>query len=107
MNIQFFVKNTELDEAVKSYIQEKIHSAVELIDSIEGVQVDVSKDRHHRKGDVYRVEVNVKVPKKTLRAEFTSGDIKSAMDLVEDKIEAQVRKYRDKQKRGWRRYLPF
>lgn len=111
MNIQFFAKNVDLDDKLKSYIEEKVQTAIELIESVEGVQVDVSRDAHHKKGDVYRVEVNVKVPKKMIRAEFSSSDVQSAMDLVRDKLEAQARKYKDilvdKKKTGWKRWISF
>src|SRR5699024_6940751 len=44
----------------------------------------------------YKVEVTIPLPYLTLRAEETSNDMYGSVDLVTDKLERQIRKYKTK-----------
>lgn len=112
MNIQFFSKNLHIEGDIKEYVEDKVKKAVEILERVDGVQVDIFRDQHHRKGDVYRVKVKVRLPrKKFISADFQAPNVKAAVDLVRGKLEAQARKYKerlnDDKKRGWKRLWPF
>ncbi len=49
------------------------------------------------KNKTYKVEVTIPLPYLTMRAEETSNDSRY-IDLVTDKLERQIRKYKTKQK---------
>ena len=59
------------------------------------IQVEISRDQHHKKGDVYRVEINVDLPQKVLRSAQIAPDILSALDMVTEKLERQARDAKD------------
>ncbi len=106
MNIQFYAKNVELSDKIKYHISSKLETGLKNFDRVVGAQVDISRDQHHRKGDVYRVEVNLHIPRRIIRGIATATDVFAAMDIAQERIEKQVSRFRDKvkteRKRGWR-----
>ena len=44
------------------------------------------RDTHHHKGDVFRVEVTLNVPKKLIRVVEHREDAREAIDLITDKL---------------------
>ena len=93
MNLQFYTKNLELTPRLKEIFEEKLEhlkkykGKLKLLD----VRVDISRDQHHRKGDVFRVEVNVDLPGKMLRVVEQGADAISTLDEVARKLERQAR----------------
>lgn len=93
MTIQFYAKNIELTPGLKQVFEKKLEhlkkykGKLKLLD----VRVDLSRDQHHRKGDVYRVEVNVDLPAKVLRVVELGADMISTLDAVAEKLERQAR----------------
>ncbi|OJI06283.1 ribosomal subunit interface protein [bacterium CG10_46_32] len=98
MKIQFYTKNVELPEKLKDQFEEKLLSLKKYKGNVDVLQVrvDVSRDQHHKSGDVYRVEVNIDVPGTVLRSVETAADILSALDVVAEKLERQSRDLKDK-----------
>ena len=98
------IQGTQLDltPSLKEYTQSKLEGVARLVDSIDadgGVILDVEIERtthHHRKGDVYRAEMNLKVPGKLLRAEETAEDVHQAIVEVINELEREVKKYKGK-----------
>jgi len=101
MHIQFYSKNIELSNQIKNHVQEKIGGLEKYESQIIDCQVDLSKNTHHKKGDVYRAEVNIKVAydKKLIRAVVEAENIMSAIDQVKDKVQRQIIKVKNKIKR--------
>jgi len=93
MKVQFYLKNLDIPELLKTQIEERLEAIKKYKGSVAvlNVRVDISRDQHHRKGDVFRVEVNVDLPGKLLRAAETGSDILSALDVVAKKLERQAR----------------
>jgi len=98
MKVQFYAKNVEIPARLKADIEDRLQGIKKYKGSVSvlNVQVDISRDQHHRKGDVYRVEVNADLPGKLLRAVETGGDILAALDAVAKKLERQARDVKEK-----------
>lgn len=98
MEIKFYAKNIDLTEKIKEQFSKKLSSLKKYKGSIDvlRVRVDLSRDAHHKKGDVFRVEVNIDMPGKVLRSVEESFDIVSGLDVVSDKLERQARDLKDK-----------
>lgn len=93
MNIQYYGKKIGLTEELKALIAEKLEGLKKYKGKLDllNVRVDISRDQHHKKGDVFRVEINVDLPKKVLRVVEEAGDVYTALDLVAKKLERQAR----------------
>jgi ribosomal subunit interface protein len=98
MEIKFYSKNVELTEKIKDQFRKKLLFLKKYKGEIDvlNVLVDISRDAHHKKGNVFRVEVNVDMPGKVLRSTEESYDIISGLDVVLEKLERQARDLKDR-----------
>jgi ribosomal subunit interface protein len=67
--------------------------------------MEVAKStRHHKKGDVFRAEIHVRLPGSLVYAEAETDDLYTAITAAKREAEEQIRKYKgtrdDKRKRG-------
>ena len=51
---------------------------------------------HHRKGPFFRAECQMRLPGKSLRSEACSEDLRSAIVKVKDKLQRQLKQYKNK-----------
>lgn len=98
MHIQFYANNVTLSERLKEQFTDKLEGLAKYKGTVDILQarVDVSRDSHHKKGDVYRVEVNVDLPGKVIRSVEQAADMLSALDTVVEKLQRQSRDIKDK-----------
>lgn len=87
-------ENIEVTDAIRAYAEKKISK-------LEKYFADVPTAIAHVNLKVYtektaKVEVTIPLPYLVLRAEETSIDLYGSIDLVVDKLERQVRKYKTK-----------
>ncbi len=85
------------DEATKKYIRKKIGGLDRLVSrhARKTIRADVKIAEVNRpKGNKYEVEVLVFVPDKTLAAKDSTMNVLAAVDIVEAKLAAQLRKYK-------------
>ncbi len=100
--MQTNVKTTNLDltPSLSVYIEKKLGTLARYIKKFdeEGVAelwVEVGRtSRHHHKGEVFRAEANLRLPKKILRAVEENTDVHAAIDLVRDKLHMEIEKYK-------------
>ncbi len=108
MRIHIQTKNIELSEDIAEYIKEKIGELDKFISYPEDGKkeggrspveawVEVGRTTfHHRKGDVYRAEVQLSIGGKSLRAESESEDLKTSITDVKDELQREVKKFKGK-----------
>jgi putative sigma-54 modulation protein len=84
-------KNIEVTPGLHSAVEEKIGKLEKYFtpETIVNVTLNVDKDRH-------KIEVTIPVKGKIIRAEQVSNDMYVSIDLVEEVIERQLKKYRHK-----------
>jgi len=87
-------ENIEVTQAIREYVEKRISKLEKYFES------DV-KNIAHVNLKVYpnkqaKVEVTIPLPYLTLRAEEMSNDLYASIDLVTDKLERQIRKYKTK-----------
>ncbi|HBA37626.1 MAG TPA: ribosome-associated translation inhibitor RaiA [Firmicutes bacterium] len=101
MNISIHGDHVKITEAIKEYIEEKISKLSKYFDEDTDVDVIV-KVRVRGKEQI--IEVTVPTKLFTIRAEDANDDLYTAIDLVQKKLETQIKKnkakiagrYRDK-----------
>lgn len=85
-------ENVDLTDAIRNYVTKRISKLEKFLeDNVEAtahVNLKVYPNR------TYKVEVTIPLPYLTLRAEETSNDMYASIDLVTDKLERQIRKYK-------------
>ncbi len=87
-------ENIEVTQAIREYVEKKIGKLEKYFtnvpESTAHVNLKVYSDKNAK------VEVTIPLPYLVLRAEETSPDLYGSIDLVVDKLERQIRKYKTK-----------
>lgn len=96
MNIRIRANKIKLTETIETIINEKLGGLNKYFDNIINIEVEVGKTTaHHRKGDVFRAEVNLEVPKKIIRVEAETDDLYKSIIQVKDKLKIELVKYKE------------
>ncbi len=102
MNIyQLTGRNIEITEAMRSYAEDKLGKLNRFTDQIVDARVVMSYDERIG-GEPAKVEVQINVPNGSLRAEERGVDTYAAIDMVVDKLERQLKRFKERlrDKRG-------
>jgi len=106
MKINIKSTKLELTPAIRNYFQEKIDMLEKYLGEIKVINCDVEIEKSvggQHKGEIFRAEVNLQVPREILRVEKTEKDLYKAIDKVKDHLELIIKKYKEKlldKKRG-------
>ena len=92
MNMRFLFKGLEVETKTREYIVKRIGRIEKLVDKVTLFEIEISQDKKGK----FRVEVMVKTPHETYRAEETSESIEGSTDIVIDELEVQIAKKKNK-----------
>ena len=90
--------NYEIDDVTRKYVTKKIgrldrylpkHARKSVTAEVRLAQVD------HDRGNKYEVEVILNVPGKTITAKDSTGNMLAAFDIVDAKLQMQLRSYKE------------
>lgn len=84
-------RNIEVTEGIRTAVQEKIGKLERYFNPDTEVIVTLSVEKERQK-----IEVTIPVKGKIIRAEQVSSDMYVSIDLVEEVIERQLKKYKNK-----------
>jgi putative sigma-54 modulation protein len=99
MNIKIKATRLELTDAIRAYCQTKMDMLEKYFGDIQVLNCDVEVERilgDQHKGDIFRAEVNIEVPKEILRVEKSEKDLYKAIDKVKDHMAEMIKKYKEK-----------
>jgi putative sigma-54 modulation protein len=97
MNIIIRGKNIQVTPALRDYVERRVGKLGKYFETNEDAQVTLSvqKDRH-------KIEVTIPLNGYLLRGEEETGDMYASIDLVIEKLEKQIEKYKTKLSRKLR-----
>ncbi|MCE5960307.1 ribosome-associated translation inhibitor RaiA [Pediococcus pentosaceus] len=87
-------ENIEVTEAIRDYVEKRIGKIEKYFEQGANPKAHVNLKVYQDK--TAKVEVTIPLPYLVLRAEETSPDLYASVDLVTDKLERQLRKYKTK-----------
>ena len=93
MEIQLTAKQLKVTSALNDYVHEKMEKAQKYFDHIVWGQAFLSVEKR-----AHNAEFVIHAPKQTFRALATAADLYSAIDLASDKIDSQLKKYKERLK---------
>ena len=91
MNLVISGKNLDITEGLRSAIEEKIGKLERYFTDTTEVHVTFSTEKNRQK-----IEITIPMKGSIIRAEEVSSDMYVSIDLVEEVIERQLRKYKNK-----------
>ena len=101
MKINITATNLDLTPAYREYIEERLNSLDKFMSKFdpEAVQawvVAARTTKHHKHGDVYHAEINLKFPGEVLRARAEGSDARAVVDEAKDKLKQEIIKLKDR-----------
>lgn len=107
MNIIIKATNFSLTPSISDRIENSLGSLKKLVnnfgDEIE-TRVEVGRSSfHHKKGEVFFAEVNLRLGKNQLRSRSESIDVYSAIDIVKDELRDEILRFKEKKETMFRR----
>jgi len=96
----------ELTPALTAYVNEKIGLLDKLLANCGDVLVSVEigkETNHHKTGNWFFAEINLKCPGRTLRHVVEEADLYAAIDKAKDGMAEEIRTFEKRKKSLWRR----
>jgi len=111
MNINIKATGMTLTPAIEDYLREKLSHLERFLDPANeaiNCQVELGKTtEHHRHGDIFRAEINLRLDGRSFYATREESDLYAAIDKVKDEIISEVKHFTKKRhtlfRRGGRR----
>lgn len=100
MNYNIRGENIEVTPAIREYVEKKVSKLERYFTETPNASVSVNLKVYQDKKS--KVEITIPMKNLVLRAEEVHEDMYAAVDLITDKLERQVRKYKTKVNRKFR-----
>lgn len=94
MQLSVTYKNIDSSDHLKAYLQEKLDRLDKLLDNPAEANVALSVEKHR-----HIAEVNISADRLTVIGKEETSDLYSAIDMVSDKLEKQIKKGKQKTRR--------
>ncbi len=91
MNVVVHGRNLEVTPALKDYAEKRLSKFDRILPTITEAVVNLSIEKHNQKA-----EVLLRADGVMMQAESVTGEIYSAIDEVVEKLERQIKKYKEK-----------
>src|SRR5262245_15240539 len=98
MRLQVKGKNVEVSEAIRTYAEEKLGRLERQLADQTQVELELAVERNPSIADNHVAEATVWTKGPVLRAKEASTDMRASIDLLTDKLERQVNRYREKRR---------
>ena len=106
MRLQVKGKNVEVTPSIREYAERKLGKLSKVLAPETQVEVELSEQRNPSISDSAVAEATIFTKGPTLRAREASPDMKASIDQLVDKLERQVKRYREMRRVEPRRHVP-
>ena len=99
MEIRIKKTNFSLLPDIEVYLKDKLNALDKFLPRDESIFADVELAKttnHHRKGNVFKAEVNISVPGRLIRSQAEEWDLRVAIDKVKNELQLELKKYKEK-----------
>jgi putative sigma-54 modulation protein len=99
MRLQVKGKNVEVSDAIRTYAEDKLGRLGRQLDDPTRVELELAVEKNPSIADNHVAEATIWTKGPVLRAKEASTDMRASIDLLADKLERQVTRYREKRRR--------
>lgn len=96
MQVTIKSRNLDVPDALREYIEGRVSKLDRYLNNIHEARVDISVQNHKSAGDRHTVQLTLRSDSTILRAEDRSGDIRTSVDAVLDKMTRQIDRFKGK-----------
>jgi putative sigma-54 modulation protein len=104
MRLQVKGKNVEVTPSIREYAERKLGKLEKQLAEQTQVEVELSEQRNPSIAESHIAEATIFTKGPTLRAREESNDMKVSIDQLVEKLERQVKKYRERRRVEPRRH---
>jgi putative sigma-54 modulation protein len=104
MRLQVKGKNVEVTDAIHDYAERKFGKLARQLADPTQVELELAVERNPSIADNHVAEATIWTKGPVLRAREASGDMKASIDLLVEKLERQVKRYRQKRRHEHERH---
>jgi putative sigma-54 modulation protein len=98
MRLQVKGRNVEVSEQIRTYAQEKLRKLDRLVADPTRVELELALEKNPSIAENHIAEATIWTKGPVLRARESSSDMKASIDQLVDKLERQVKRYREKRR---------
>ena len=95
MRLQVKGKNVEVTPSIRDYAERKLSKLAKQLAEQTQVEVELSEQKNPSIADCAVAEATIFTKGPTLRAREATPDMKASIDQLVDKLERQVKRYRE------------
>ncbi len=106
MRLQVKGKNMDVAPALRDYSERKLGKLTRVLAAETLVEVELSEESNPSIADSHVAEATIYAKGSTLRARAATPDMKASIDELLDKLERQVKRYRELRRVEPRRHVP-
>ena len=96
MRLQVKGKNVEVTPSLREYAERKLAKLGKQLADQTQVEVELSEQRNPSISDSHVAEATIFTKGPTLRAREATSDMKASIDQLADKLDRQVKRYRER-----------
>src|SRR3990167_2922342 len=99
MKINLKTKNFNLTQSIETYLKDKLNSLDKFLMFDDSMYADVElakTTKHHQNGDIFKAEVNLKVPGRLIRAVAEEWDLRVAIDAIRGELQKEIKINKEK-----------
>jgi ribosome hibernation promoting factor len=96
MRLQVTVRHGQVNDAIRGYVEAKFRKLERRLHDATQIQVVLDRERNPKIADDHVVEATIHTKGPTLHGRESATTYEAATDLLIDKLERQVERYRDK-----------
>lgn len=89
MKVQVRGRNVEVTPPLKDYVEKRLGKLEKYLDNLGDAQVTLTVEK-----DAHRIEVTIPINGMILRGEEATGDMYASTDMVVEKLEKQIERYK-------------
>jgi putative sigma-54 modulation protein len=104
VRLQVKGKNVEVTEAIQTYAERKLGKLARQLADPTRVELELAVERNPSIADNHVAEATIWTKGPTLRAREASADMKASIDMLVEKLERQVTRYRQKRRHEHERH---
>ena len=107
MRLQVKGKNLDVSDSIRTYAEDKLRKLERQLADPTQIELELSVERNPSISANHVAEATIWTKGPTLRAREASADMRASIDQLVDKLERQVKRYRQKRRRrtgrdnGW------
>ncbi|WP_068267921.1 ribosome hibernation-promoting factor, HPF/YfiA family [Caviibacter abscessus] len=98
MNIIISGQHLKITDPIREYAEEKCKKIGKYLENITEVHVMLTVEKTKSEGPIHKADATIYATGKKIRIESEDKDLYAAIDGMADKMERQVRKYKEKMK---------